>query len=74
MAVLTMERLRQLVATDGNGFHLSEPFSAPSLLLPVATGCNPGLHKGSIRASGAGVAQRAVLLRSGLHRRPSHRV
>jgi hypothetical protein len=38
--LLTMERLRQLVATNGNGFRLSEPFSAPSLLLPVATGCD----------------------------------
>ena len=31
---------RQLVATYGNGFRLSEPFSAPSHLPPVATGCD----------------------------------
>lgn len=34
-----MERLRQRVATHGNGFRLSEPFSAPSHLRPVAAGC-----------------------------------
>src|SRR5437762_13695809 len=46
-----MERLRQLVATDGNGFRLSEPFSARPVcyrLPPVAT---TGLHKGSILCS-----------------------
>ena len=37
--LLTMERLRQ-VATDGSGFRLSEPFSAPSHLPPVATSCD----------------------------------
>jgi hypothetical protein len=39
MAFLTMERYRQLVATHGNGFRVSEPFLAPSYLQPVATGC-----------------------------------
>jgi hypothetical protein len=31
---------RQLVATHGNGFRLSEPFSGPTPLPPVATGCD----------------------------------
>ncbi len=31
---------RQAVATHGNGFGLSEPFSAPSHLPPVAPGCD----------------------------------
>jgi hypothetical protein len=35
-----MERRRQLVATHGNGFRLSEPFLAPADLPPVATGCD----------------------------------
>ena len=34
------ERLRQSVATRGNGFRLSEPFSAHSHLRPVATSCD----------------------------------
>ena len=34
-----MERLKRLVATHGNGFALSEPFSATAHLPPVATGC-----------------------------------
>jgi hypothetical protein len=34
-----MERLRQLVATDGNGFRLIPPFPGSSDLPPVATGC-----------------------------------
>jgi hypothetical protein len=37
---LTMERLRQLVATHRNGFRLSEPFLVPSHLPLVATGCD----------------------------------
>jgi hypothetical protein len=32
--------LRQLMATHGNGFRLSEPFSTLPHLPPVATGCN----------------------------------
>jgi hypothetical protein len=40
MAFLTMERLRQLVATHGNGLRRSEPFLAFFHLPPVATGCN----------------------------------
>jgi hypothetical protein len=36
---LTMRSDRQLVAT-GNGFRLSEPFSGPTPLPPVATGCD----------------------------------
>jgi hypothetical protein len=35
-----MERLRQLVATHGDGFRLSEPFWGPTHLPPIATGCN----------------------------------
>src|SRR5918996_6593001 len=38
--LLTMERLRQPVATHGNGVRLFEPFLRPSHLLPVATGCD----------------------------------
>jgi hypothetical protein len=37
--LLTMERLRQLVATDGNGFRVTEPFWESSHLPPIATGC-----------------------------------
>jgi len=40
MAVLTMRSDRQPVATHGNGFGLFEPFSPPSHLRPVATGCD----------------------------------
>jgi len=40
MAVLTILGSRQLVATQGNGFRLSEPFSVPPYLPPVATGCD----------------------------------
>jgi hypothetical protein len=35
-----MERLRQLVATHGNGFGLFEPPSRPLDLPPVATSCD----------------------------------
>ncbi len=38
-ALLTMERLRQLVATHGNGFRLFEPLSRAFYLLPVAPSC-----------------------------------
>ena len=38
--LLTIERLRQLVATHGNGFRLSEPFWRASHLPPIATGCD----------------------------------
>jgi hypothetical protein len=38
--LLTMGFARQAVATDGNGFRLSEPLAAPSHLRPVATGCD----------------------------------
>src|SRR5712691_7236139 len=41
-ALLTMERLRQLVANHGNGFGLLWRFSGPGDLRPVATGCNHG--------------------------------
>jgi hypothetical protein len=34
-----MERLRQLAATQGNGFGLFEAFSKPFHLPPLATGC-----------------------------------
>lgn len=37
---LTMERLRQPVATHGNGFRLFEPFLRRSYLPPVAMGCD----------------------------------
>jgi hypothetical protein len=40
MAPATMAFLRQLMATHGNGFRLSEPFSTLPHLPPVATGCN----------------------------------
>ena len=40
MAFLTMAFPRQPVATHSNGFRLSEPLSASSLLRPVATGCD----------------------------------
>jgi hypothetical protein len=39
---LTMERRRQLVATDGNGFRLFGPSSASRRLPLLATGCNHG--------------------------------
>ena len=39
MAFLTILGSRQPVATYSNGFRLSEPFSEPALLPPVATGC-----------------------------------
>jgi hypothetical protein len=35
-----MAFLRQLMATHGNGFRLSEPFSMLPHLPPVAIGCN----------------------------------
>src|ERR671911_1753954 len=37
---LTILGSRQLVATYGNGFRLSEPFPGASHLPPVATGCD----------------------------------
>jgi hypothetical protein len=40
--LLTMERLRQLVATGGNRFGRFEPFCGSPDLRPVATGCNHG--------------------------------
>src|SRR5207247_11400807 len=40
--LLTMERLRQPVATHGNGFRLFEPLSRAFHLRPIATGCNHG--------------------------------
>src|SRR5881397_2676930 len=41
-ALLTMERRRQLVAADGNGFPLVPPFSPTTDLPPIAIGCNHG--------------------------------
>jgi hypothetical protein len=38
--LLTMERLRQPVATRGNGFRLFSRFWLPAHLPPVATGCD----------------------------------
>jgi len=35
-----MERLKQLVATHGNGFRLFEPLSRAFHLPPIATGCD----------------------------------
>jgi hypothetical protein len=43
-----MERLRQPVASHGNGFRLSEPFWGASHLPPIATVATAELHKGSI--------------------------
>jgi hypothetical protein len=40
MAFLTMELLRQPVATHGNGFGLFPAFPAAVNLRPVATGCD----------------------------------
>ena len=37
---LTMERLRQPVATHGNGFRLSGPFQRPCRLPAIATDCD----------------------------------
>jgi hypothetical protein len=42
MAFLTMERLRQLVATYGNGFGWFLRLRASGDLLLIATGCNHG--------------------------------
>ena len=38
--LLTMRSLRQLVATQGNGFRISSRFVWPSGVGTVATGCN----------------------------------
>src|SRR5207247_6549621 len=38
--LLTIKVPWQLVATDGDGFGLLRPFSGPSHLPPVATGCD----------------------------------
>ena len=51
MAFLTMRSDRQPVATGGNGFGLSEPFSGLSHLPLVATGLPP---LGSIDAPSRG--------------------
>jgi len=48
MAFLIMERLRRPVATHGNGFRMSAPFSASSHLPAVPTVATAGLHKGPI--------------------------
>jgi hypothetical protein len=56
----TTRRFPRPVATHGDVFRLFEPISAPSHLPRLATGCNYGLHKGSIvcclhwRLKGAG--------------------
>jgi hypothetical protein len=42
MAVLTMERLRQAAATNGNGFGLFRPLRRSVDLRLIATGCNHG--------------------------------
>jgi hypothetical protein len=60
--LLTMERLRQLVATGGNRFGRFEPFAARLIcdrLPPVAT---TGLHKGSILRCPVGRQGRHALL------------
>src|SRR5213083_1064240 len=41
-ALLTMERLRQPVAADGNGFRLFSRFRGAADLPLIATGCNHG--------------------------------
>jgi hypothetical protein len=46
--LLTMERRTQPVATHGNGSGLFLRFLRPRDLPLIATGCNHGLHKGSI--------------------------
>jgi hypothetical protein len=45
-----MERLKQPVAAHGNGFGLFSRIRREVDLPLIATGCNHGLHKGSIRA------------------------
>src|SRR5438874_13200012 len=47
-ALLTMELLRQRVATGRNGFRVFLRFPGPGVLPVITTGCNHGLHKGSI--------------------------
>jgi hypothetical protein len=42
MAFLTMERLRQWVATDGNGFGLFSPVLRSVDFPSIANGCNQG--------------------------------
>lgn len=48
MAFLTMERLRQLVATDSNGFRLYGGFRAQPICDRLPQVATTGLHKGSI--------------------------
>jgi hypothetical protein len=50
-----MEPLTQPVAAHCNGFGLSSRIRLQADFPLIATGCNQGLHKGSIRLELAGV-------------------